>query len=164
MAMKERSFGTTIKNLLLALLNATLILVALCLALAYGAASTFERAMDNLGGRIVSIRPVSGELKNLTGELKALRGDLASIREQGRESSAEALEKARAKLDEVDRRLAAFGENVEALAQKPDEIIDTALDKVSTRIGSGLSALAPCVARPGIGMSEGIPPTRPADG
>lgn len=149
MAVRERSFGNTLKNLLFAMLNATLILIALCLALAYGAASTFERAMEGLGEQVVSIRPVAGELRNLTGELKALRADLAALREQNRENREEALEKVAAKLDAAEGRLAAFGENMEVLAQKPDQIIDTALDKVSTRIGEGLSALAPCIARPG---------------
>ena len=60
--MAERSFGRTIRSLLVAMLNATLILVALCLWLAWGAFSTLERVTGTVQEVTSSLHPLRDEL------------------------------------------------------------------------------------------------------
>src|SRR6056297_1860497 len=89
--MADRSLGRSVGNLLLALLNATLILAALCLWLSWGVLSAAERFSDQIGEAAKTILPLRTEIATLSKEIAAARTDLATIRTAG-EKDTSALE------------------------------------------------------------------------
>ncbi|MFT5438253.1 MAG: hypothetical protein ACI9MJ_000111 [Alphaproteobacteria bacterium] len=60
----NRRLGRTLRNLGLALLNATLILVALCLWLGWELASTMTSITSDFAANLVSIDQVRGEIRD----------------------------------------------------------------------------------------------------
>jgi septal ring factor EnvC (AmiA/AmiB activator) len=81
--MERRSLGRTVWNLALALLNATLILLALCLWLGWSALSKVEHITDDLAGITETILPVRSEIRALTGQIAETRASIADLREGG---------------------------------------------------------------------------------
>ncbi|MCA0922589.1 hypothetical protein [Pseudooceanicola nanhaiensis] len=81
--MVTRSIGRTLGNLVLALLNATLILLALCLWLAWSVTSSVEEVTGNLAEVTGSIIPVRSEIRDLTDQIRETREGIASLREGG---------------------------------------------------------------------------------
>ncbi|WP_419739871.1 hypothetical protein [Ruegeria sp.] len=73
----------TLKDLLLALLNATLILVALCLFLGWKLASTVEDVTSGLSEKLQVVAPLRDEAQGIREQLSGLRSDLARIQEDG---------------------------------------------------------------------------------
>jgi len=78
--MQNRRLRRALRNLGLALLNATLALVALCLWLGWELASTVKSITSDFSANLVSIDPVRDEIRDQTGELAALRADIATAR------------------------------------------------------------------------------------
>ena len=76
--MAFRKLLHTIWMLFLACLNATLVLIALCLWLAWSLAGRVDEATANLAQSAEQIAPLRLSIENATGELARLRGDLAS--------------------------------------------------------------------------------------
>src|SRR6056297_561264 len=81
--MAERSLGRSFGNLVLALLNATLIIAALCLWLAWGALAAAERVSGQIEAAAQTVLPLRTEIVSLTEEIAAMRADLADLRADG---------------------------------------------------------------------------------
>ncbi len=81
--MAERSLGRTLWTLVLALLNATLILLALCLWLGWSLFSTVEHITDDVAEITGTIRPLRAEIRDLTSQIGETRSNLAALREGG---------------------------------------------------------------------------------
>lgn len=73
--------GKVIKDLMLAVLNATLILIALCLFLAWQLAQTTQAVVDRAAQAVDRVAPVQTELAELNSEISGLRADLAEVRD-----------------------------------------------------------------------------------
>jgi len=134
-AMVFRKLLHTIWMLFLACLNATLVLIALCLWLAWSLAGRIDDATANLAQSAEQIAPLRLSIENATGELARLRGDLAS---SNREAVSEAqgrltaqVEQLSARLESVQGRLDSFGATPE---EQTDHLIDSIADAVSTII------------------------------
>ena len=70
----------TLKDLLLALLNATLILVALCLFLGWKLARSVENIQDNFRESLHIVQPLREQAQGVREDLASLRADLSGIR------------------------------------------------------------------------------------
>lgn len=81
--MSDNSIGRKVGGLLLAFLNATLILAALCLWLAWGALSSAEGVAAQIGEAAETVLPLRAEIVTLTGEIAATREELATLRTEG---------------------------------------------------------------------------------
>ena len=140
--MANRSFGRTIWNLVLALLNATLILIAACLWFAWSAFSAAERAAEQLGTAVVSIQPIRQEVRGLSGEIGGLRSDLASLRtQQGTTPEA---------LSEISTSVAALQKDIESLTDTlqsadidPNALVDRAVTTAFDRLGELVTQYIP---------------------
>jgi septal ring factor EnvC (AmiA/AmiB activator) len=129
--MAARSLGRTLGNLLLALLNATLILAALCLWLAWGALSAAERVSGQIEAAAQAVTPLRAEIVSLTEEIAAARAELAAFRARNGEDR-DALER---RLAEVEAELARLTSAVAGLGVDPEALIDRAVTSAFDRLG-----------------------------
>ncbi|WP_353471124.1 hypothetical protein PVT71_07200 [Salipiger sp. H15] len=150
--MRERSFGKTIKDLLLALLNATLILVALCLFLALQLSHRVEEITGSFARNLVSLDPLRTEIGTMTSEVTGLRDDVRALREGGSEMTTEAARKITARLDALDARLGTAAQRIEVLLDSPEQLVDHAIDRVAEEVKQGLGELRGCTPSPALSL------------
>jgi hypothetical protein len=141
--MATRSIVRKIGSLILALLNATLILSAICLWLAWGALSSAERVAVQIGEAAETVLPLRAEIVALTGEITAARSDLAALSTEGAGDRA-ALER---RIAAVEVELARLTGAVTALDADPEALIDravtSAFDGLGTTVADFLRGLRP---------------------
>jgi len=125
--MSDRSLGRTLRNLCLALLNATLILAALCLWLGWRLADTVQNISTEVTRTVAAARPIQSDFQGLTKEVSALRTDIASLRNSSGEPSSFELQKYEKRLGEIDARLTSMGQKLETALRDPDALIETAV-------------------------------------
>jgi len=147
--MAERSLGRSVGNLVLALLNATLLLAALCLWLAWGALSAAERVSGQIEEAAQTVLPLRTEIVTLTEEIAATRTELAELRSDGAADRA-ALEQ---RIAGVEAELARLTEAVTELAADPEALIDravtSAFDGLGDTVADILNGLRGEAAAPG---------------
>ena len=135
--MADRSLRRSIWNLALALLNATLILAALCLWFAWGALSTAERVSSQINTAAEAVLPMRAEIARLTEEISATRDELAT-RAATPSIDTSALE---ARIAGVEEQLSQLTEAVGALASDPEALIDTAVASAFDGLGDEVAAI-----------------------
>lgn len=129
--MANRSLGRSIGSLLLALVNATFILVALCLWLAWGALSAAERVSEQIVEAARTVLPLRTEIATLSKEIAAARTDLGTFGTT-REKDTSALE---ARIAGAEAQLAELTTAVTALGANPEELIESAVASVFKELG-----------------------------
>jgi len=138
----------TLKDLLLALLNATLILLALCLFLGWKLAQSVENVRAGFSENLQVIAPLRDEAQGIRGELAGLRSDLSAIRQQDiatldaetrtkLNSALDRLGNLETKLEETQMRLAGLVDN-------PEDLIDYAITTSSEAIGTQIRGIRGC--------------------
>lgn len=145
--MTDRSLGRSLGNLLLALLNATLILAALCLWLAWGALSAAERVSEQIGTAAQTVLPLRAEIVGLTEEVAAARADLAAHRASEAADTAEAM----ASMARIETRLAELTASVGALAADPETLIDRAVTAAFDGLGETVADILSGLRGPATG-------------
>lgn len=138
----------TLKDLLLALLNATLILVALCLFLGWKLASTVEGITTVFEEKIKIVAPLKDEIRGVRGELAALRSDLTNLRTDGTVtdlSEKVRLSTALVTLDNLEARMQDSQARIVEITESPDALINTAIEKTADVIADRIVAVRGCV-------------------
>jgi hypothetical protein len=130
-----RSLGRTLGSLALAVLNATLILLALCLWLAWHVLSEARAISGALAEGLAQVSPVGSELAGLRAEVAGLRGDLAGLQGQG-----EGVAALGARLAALDTRLAVAQDRLDAALTDPGPLIDRAVDRAAYQVRAGIAA------------------------
>lgn len=130
----------TLKDLLLALLNATLILLALCLFLGWKLAQSVENIQDRFQQNLQIVRPFQEQARNIRADLSALRDELKAVRAGG-STDLDTGQKLARTLDRLDQSLAALNraqDTLTQIAETPELLIDraiiTAIDTTSQRL------------------------------
>ncbi|MCX7288305.1 MAG: hypothetical protein NTW20_12335 [Rhodobacterales bacterium] len=141
MTASTRTPGSVIWSLLVAMLNATLILVALCLWLGWHVMSEARAITDRLADGMALLTPVTDELAGLRAEVAGLRGDLASL--PGQAAGSAALTAFGDRLAALDSRLTTTGDRIDAMTADPGALIDRAVDRAALQIKSGIAACTP---------------------
>jgi hypothetical protein len=132
---QSRNLGRTLWSLVLAVLNATLILLALCLWLGWHVLSEARAISGGLAKGVAQLNPVTAELSGLRAEVAGLRADLAAAQGQG--AGVAALSDRVAALDV---RLSAAAAQLDAAITDPGPMIDRAVDRAALQIRSGIAA------------------------
>ena len=130
--MADRSLGRSIWNLALALLNATLILAALCLWFAWGALTTAEKVSNQINTAAESVLPMRAEIARLTEEISATRADLATRANTTQNVDTSALQ---ARIAGAEEQLAELTAAVSKLASDPEVLIDSAVASAFEGLG-----------------------------
>lgn len=124
--MTDPSLGRSVANFVLALLNATLILAALCLWLAWGAFSTAERVSEKLGAAAKTVAPLRADVSALAVEIAATRAELAAQR---------ADDALAARIAGLEAQLTELTAAVTSLDADPDALIERAVRSVFDGLG-----------------------------
>jgi hypothetical protein len=129
--MAERSLGRSVRNFVLALLNATLILAALCLWLAWSALSAAERVSGQIEEAAHTVLPLRTEIVTLTEKIAATRAELTAVSADGAMDRA-ALE---LRIAGVEAELARLTAAVTEVAADPEALIDRAVTSTFDGLG-----------------------------
>ncbi len=142
----------TLKDLVLAFVNATLILVVLSLFLAWRLTLAVDGMVGNLAENLTIVDPLRADLQTMTREVAALRDDLDRLAGQTGEISDRALEAVNARLDQMQGRLDRDGTRMDELAALPgrivQDVIETALDTAAERLSRTVQEIRQCTATP----------------
>ncbi|KUJ82106.1 hypothetical protein [Ruegeria profundi] len=138
----------TFKDLLLALLNATLILVALCLFLGWRLATTVEDITTVFSEKVQIVAPLKDEIRGIRGEIAALRSDLTSIQDSG--TVTDIAEKLRistalATLDNMEARMQDSQARIAEITESPQTLINSAIEKSADVVADRIIAVRGCV-------------------
>lgn len=139
--------GKTLKDLLLALLNATLILVALCLFLGWKLASTVDDITGTFAEKVQIVAPLKEEVQGVRGELTALRSDLASIQlgeTVANSATAQKISESLAKLDGLEEKLQATQARIADITETPDQLVNIAIENSADVIADRIIAIRGC--------------------
>jgi hypothetical protein len=141
MTAPDRPLRRTLGNLALALLNATLILVALCLWLGVHLAGTVHAITTDAARSLAGLQPIAEQIRDVAAEVAGLRKDLAARTAQ---ASTGALD---ARVGALETRLGQSLDQLEALTANPTLLVDHAIDRTADRIAEGVNGVLNC-ARP----------------
>lgn len=144
--MPAPRFWTAIRNLLLAMINATLILLALCLWLAWRLTAEVDAVTDDLTRNLAPVQPLRDEMAQLTDQVSGLRADLASVRDQAGADLPEAVARLGAEADQLQARLAKVSETAQTVAADPGLLIDRAVAAAAASFGDKAQHLLGCTA------------------
>ena len=139
--MQNRSLGRSFGNLVLALLNASLILAALCLWLGWKTLSAAERVSEDVTEAASTVLPLRDDIAAMTAEISAARADFAAGRN---DESARALA---VRLDRVEAQLESLTAAVAPLAANPEALIATAVETAFAELGTRVSTVVEQVRR-----------------
>lgn len=140
----------TLKDLLLALLNATLILVALCLFLGWKLASKAESITAEVSQTVQAVTPIRDEAKGIRDELAALRTDLAALSQQDTLADSQAAQNLQAtlgRLNAAEQKLQTVQERISELADTPEVLIAQAIQTGADIAAERVLALRGCTPK-----------------
>ena len=140
--MTDRSLGRTIWNLVLALLNATLILLAICLWFAWGAMSSAERVATEIRTTVTSVQPVREEFRGLRGDIQDLRADLASLQNQDG-TRTQAVAELSGSINSLQGEIESLSGSIRAIDVDPNAVVTHAIETTFQEIGELVARLVP---------------------
>lgn len=144
---KGFTMAKTLKDLALALLNATLILVALCLFLGWKLASKVESVSAEFSETVQVLAPIRDEAKGIRGELSALRGYLTTLMRENQVTDSQTAQNIQAtlrRLNAVEQKLQTAQERFTELAETPEVLIAQAIQTGADIASERVLALKGC--------------------
>ncbi len=136
--------GKVIKDLLLAMLNATLILVALCLFLGLTVVNRANDLTASFAQNLQIVDPLTQELQETRSEVAALRSDLATLRSQTGELSTATLQNVETRVEALESRVDDVLTGAENIISDPSDIIDAAIQSSADELVESLGELRGC--------------------
>lgn len=134
-----------LKDLGVALLNATLILLALCLFLAWKVVNTADYVASNFASNLVTVEPLRADLQAMTGELVSIRQDVAQLSAQSSEVQSAALQRIATRLEKVDTRVTDASKSISNLSEVPYRLVDRAIETASDNLAQQAKSIRGCV-------------------
>lgn len=138
----------TLKDLMLALLNATLILLALCLFLGWKLAQSVENIRDGFAENLQLVSPLRDQAQGIRDEVAGLREDLATIRDQQGDLDFAVKAKLSAALDrlgELESNLENTQARLAGLVDNPEDLIDYAVTTSTEAAAAQVMRVRGCV-------------------
>lgn len=134
----------TLKNLLLAMLHATLILIALCLVLALMVMNKADAISATFAQNLIRVEPVKDELVALRTEVTDLRTDLQDFANRSDTLSWSARAGLETEVESLNARLDALAGEFSALNDLPFELADHAISRTGEELSNRVMALRNC--------------------
>ncbi|PCH66143.1 MAG: hypothetical protein COC12_13720 [Rhodobacteraceae bacterium] len=134
-----------LKDIGVAMINATLILIVVALLLAWKVTGTADRIASDFARNLVTIEPLRQDVRGTTDELAALRGDLASLRDQSGDLQSASLQRIETRLAQMETRLEEARTSLTNLSQAPANLVDRAIDTAATRVSQEIRDFRGCV-------------------
>lgn len=134
-----------LKDLSVALLNATLILLALCLFLAWKVVNTADDIASNFARNLVTVDPLRADLQATTDELTALRQDVAQLLAQSGEVKSATLKRIATRLEKMDNRMVDARDSISDLSEAPYRLVDHAIKTAADSLAQTAMNIRGCV-------------------
>ncbi|GAA6192317.1 hypothetical protein [Phaeobacter sp. NW0010-22] len=134
----------TLKDLALALLNATLILVALCLFLAWKTTAAVDAMTENFALTLQRVTPLRDEVKATREELAGLRQDLAALKSSGSELTSAAAQGLMNRVTVIEAKIDAAQDKITALVDAPEKLIDYTIETAADTAARSISDFRGC--------------------
>ena len=138
----------TLKDLFFALLNATLILLALCLFLVWKVAQSVENVQTGFKENLQVVIPLKEQVQGIRGELEGIRSALVAIRQQDGTldtASRAQLNDAMQSLKDMEGKLAGAQSRMLEIVDNPEDLINYAITTSAEAISGQYMALRGCV-------------------
>ncbi len=137
-------FFRTLGQLALALLNATLVLVALCLFLGLNLTNRIDNLTATFAQNLIEVEPLREELAQTREQIAGLRSDLADMIAQTDTLSAAASARLQGQMTELNARLDAMSAPFEKLSGAPERIIDQAVQSLADEAAMTYARIRGC--------------------
>ncbi len=134
----------TLKDLFLALLNATLILVALCLVLLLMLVGQIGGLSDSFAAHLTVIDPLTQRVQSTRTEIAALREDLVALRDPAQDVSSETMARIEIRIKAVEARLAGMQSAMQDLRDAPRSLVDHAIDRAADQAVVSVARIRGC--------------------
>ena len=134
-----------IKDLALAMINATLILILLGLFLVWRINVTANTLTESFAQNIQVLKPVQDDVKDMTAELAALRADIKAIRLQSGTFSSAVAMRVDSKLNDLETRMASVSVSMTPLLENPSDLIEQGIETAVQQVASAVAGLRGCV-------------------
>lgn len=132
----------TLKDLVVAMINATLILVAVCLFFLWQLSNTAERVSASFAQNLEVLEPLKTEVQAMKGEVAGLRGDLAEMQAV----PGQAMDKVEARIESLNARLDGVQARMDQLAETPERLMTVAIDRSAEHLAGTVKDLRGCSA------------------
>lgn len=133
-----------LKDLFLAMLNATLLLIAVCLFLLWQLSKTTEDVAAAFAENLHVLEPVAEEIGGLRGDLAALRTELGTLGDTTGEAAGAKTARIEARLDAFATRLDQVQTRIDNVAAEPERLMSIAVEAASKKAGQTLLGLRGC--------------------
>ncbi|MBK0327862.1 hypothetical protein I5535_11210 [Rhodobacteraceae bacterium F11138] len=134
-----------LKDLFLAMLNATLILVALCLVLLLLLVGKVNSLSDSFAEHLNVVGPLTQSVQDTGSEIAALRTDLAALRSQSQDLSSATMARIDARVTQMEERLQGMQNSMQDLRDAPRTLLNDAIDRAADQAVLGVARLRGCV-------------------
>lgn len=143
--------GKTLKDLFLAVLNATLILVALCLFLLLMVLNRANSLTETFAEHLQIVTPLQESVQTTGAEIAALRSDLADLKNQSGEASSATMTRIQDRVETMETRLADMQGTMAELRGVPERLLDQAITKAGDQAVISVTRIRGCVPADGAG-------------
>lgn len=127
------------------MINATLILIVLCLFLAWKITNRVDNLASNFAQNLNIVAPLREDLQGATKELAALRSDLAALKAQSGDVSSATLQRLQDRMSQTQEKLETAQQSVRDLAQAPAQLIDHAIETAADEFAQRAKDIRGCV-------------------
>lgn len=134
----------TMKDLVLAMLNATLILVALCLVLLLLLLARADALSERVAHQMTALQPVAETLRQTREDIGALQQDLAALQDPSRQLPDQAVARIETRMTGIETRLVGMKQTLSELRDAPTQWIDHGIAQVADQTVNGLKRLRGC--------------------
>ncbi len=133
-----------LKDLVLAMIDATLILILLCLFFAWRVSSTLDGLVATFAQNLEVVAPLREDVQGMTAELAALRGDLQTVKSQTGVVSSATMTRIQTRVDQIDAKLTDARNRVANLQGAPERLMDQALQQASDKFTQSVIDIRNC--------------------
>jgi hypothetical protein len=135
---------TTLANLLLACINATLLLVLACLVMAYLLVQKFDGVAENIARSLLPLAPVREEIAALNNNLESLRSSVGEMRTS--DPSNIGAVQLQSRVDGLQSELARINATIGGLSESPTDLVDHAVAETAEALVSGIREIRGCTS------------------
>jgi methyl-accepting chemotaxis protein len=144
MNTKRLNMLRTLKDLALAMLNATLILIVLCLFLAWKIADKADQIAASFARNLITVEPLRQDIQGAIAEMATLSRALEQMSSQSVELTAAGLQQMQSQVEQINARMNTARQSITTLTETPTKLIDYAVDATADRLTLSINDLRGC--------------------
>lgn len=135
----------TLKDLFLAMLNATLVLVAVVLLLLVLLFSKANSLGETFAQSLATLEPLEAGIETINSEVSQMKADIAALKPQTQGITSTKLDALETELGVMETHLSDIKVSMSTLAETPDRLLDDAMASAADYAVGGAARLRGCV-------------------